>query len=120
MKMGHITIRTKYFPEEIAFYQEIAGLKIVRDLREKGSNIVFLADHENDARIEIIENEEAISSGSDCLSIGFHTEDAGKLRDKLQTKGLAVSQISSPAPAVRFFFVSDPAGVKVQFVEERS
>ncbi len=120
MRMGHVTIRTKFFPEEIAFYQDIVGLKIVRDLREKGSDIVFLADNEAGTRIEVIENKEAGSSGNDHLSIGFHTQDIEKLRDDLQNKGLNVSQITSPAPAVRFFFVTDPAGVRVQFLEERA
>lgn len=119
MRMGHITIRTKYFHEEIAFYQYIVGLKIVRDFREKGSDIVFLADHEDGTRIEVIENKEAVNSGNDCLSIGFHTQDIDKLRKDLQNKGLNVSQISSPAPVIRFFFVTDPAGVRVQFVQEK-
>ena len=36
MKMLQVTIRTGKFEEELAFYKEIVGLKIVRDLREKG------------------------------------------------------------------------------------
>ena len=120
MKMGHVTVRTDKFSEETAFYQEIAGLKIVRDLRERGSEIVFLADQENETRIEVISVKQAVNSGSEWLSIGFHTEDAGKLRDELRMKGLTVSEITSPAPSVRFFFVKDPAGVNVQFVEERN
>ena len=43
MKMLQVTIRTGKFEEELAFYKEIVGLKIVRDLREKGRGIVFLA-----------------------------------------------------------------------------
>ena len=46
MKMLQVTIRTGKFEEELAFYKEIVGLKIVRDLREKGRGIVFLADSE--------------------------------------------------------------------------
>ena len=120
MKMGHITIRTSKFPEEIVFYQEIVGLNIVRDLRGKGSDIVFLADNENETRIEVINAGQAVCSGSEWISIGFHTDDVKKLREELQTKGLAVTEITSPAPAVRFFFVKDPAGVSVQFLEEKN
>ena len=34
MKMLQVTIRTNKFNEELAFYKEIVGLRIVRDLRE--------------------------------------------------------------------------------------
>ena len=46
MKILQVTIRTNKFEEELAFYKEIVGLKIVRDLREKSRGIVFLADSE--------------------------------------------------------------------------
>ena len=42
MKMLQVTIRTNRFAEELAFYRDIVGLGIVRDLREKGRGIVFL------------------------------------------------------------------------------
>ena len=118
MRMGHITIRTCHFSDEIRFYQEIAGLKIVRDLRDRGSNIVFLADGEDQTRIEIIEEKETEISGNDHISIGFHTKDAEKLRKDLTAKGYEASPITSPAPVIRFFFVRDPAGVLVQFLTE--
>ena len=119
MKMGHITIRTRYFHEEIDFYKNIVGLKVVRDLRGRGSNIVFLSEKEEDTKIEVIESNEVTDSGNGAFSIGFHTDDVDKLRAELQSKGLEPTQIISPAPGVRFFFVTDPAGVQVQFLKEQ-
>ena len=116
MKMQHVTIRTKWFEEEIGFYQEIVGLKIITDMRERGRNLVFLADGPDETKIEIIRIEEEGESGNENLSIGFHAEDVEALREELQAKGLKVSPMVSPSPQVKFFYVTDPAGVKVQFI----
>lgn len=116
MKMLQVTIRTGKFEEELAFYKDIVGLKIVRDLREKGRGIVFLADGEGDTCIEIIDVPGADDAGNRLLSIGFDSGDADKMREKLIASGMEVSPIESPVPYVRFFFVKDPAGVTVQFM----
>lgn len=116
MKMLQVTIRTSKFAEELAFYRDIVGLKIVRDLREKGRAIVFLADVEGDTCIEIIDTPGGDDAGNRLLSIGFDSGDVEKMREKLLEAGMEVSPIESPAPNVRFFFVKDPAGVTVQFM----
>ena len=116
MKMLQVTIRTNKFEEELAFYKEIVGLKIVRDLREKGRGIVFLADSEGDTCIEIIDTPDADDAGNKLLSIGFDSGDADKMREKLIALRMEVSPMESPAPYVRFFIVKDPAGVTVQFM----
>ena len=41
----------------------MVGLKIVRDLREKGRGIVFLADSEGDTCIEIINTPDGDDAG---------------------------------------------------------
>ena len=48
MKMMHITVQTKYFDEELAFYEKIPGLTIRRDMRKMGRNLVFLANSEGE------------------------------------------------------------------------
>ncbi len=118
MKLSHVTIRTGKFPEEIRFYQETAGLRIVRDLREIGEGIVFLSDEGQDVRIEIIHTPGAEDAGNENLSIGFITEDAAAKREDLIRRGMDASPIVSPVPSVQFFFVKDPAGVRVQFLHE--
>ena len=37
---------------------------------------------------------------------------------ELLKKGFQASEIVSPNPSVRFFFVNDPNGVQIQFVEQ--
>ena len=115
MKMLHVTIQTAKFDEEIAFYREIAGLTIRRDARP-GRNMVFLSDAEGDTEIEIIEAPSAADAGNAYLSVGFRSGDAEALRAALEAKGYAPTPMVSPGPAVKFFFVKDPAGVNVQFM----
>ena len=118
MHIDHITIRTQKLEGSIGFYEKTAGLKIVRDLRKIDAQIVFLADAAGDTRIELIEVPACKGYGGSGISIGFHTNDAAGLREKLLKEGFQASEIESPNPAVRFFFVSDPNGVQIQFVEQ--
>ena len=116
MKMLHVTIRTEKFEEELKFYQEIVGLRITKDMRTMGRNMVFLANEQGETEIEIIDTPDAGNAGNDNLSIGFQTEDVMKKREELIVLGLEATPMISPAPQVQFFFVKDPAGVTVQFM----
>ena len=116
MKMVHITIHTDKAEEEIRFYEEAVGLKIVRDLRGTGADIVFLADAEGDTCIEIINDPNAGCAGNDHLSIGFKADDLDQLKSDLEAKGIETSPMISPNPHVCFFFVTDPAGMRVKFI----
>ena len=109
MKMLHVTIQTAKFAEEIRFYQDMAGLQIVRDMREAGTDIVFLADGEGETCIEVINAPEAGNAGNDQLSIGFKAEDLDQMKTKLTREGYETSPMISPDPHVRFFFTPDPA-----------
>jgi lactoylglutathione lyase len=117
MKMQHVTIQTRYFDEEIKFYERYAGLKIIGDMRPM-MDLVFLAEEEGDTKVEIIGNHGAERSGNENISIGFATSDASLLAEDFIIAGLVPTDIISPDPGVEFFFVEDPAGVKVQFIEE--
>ena len=118
MHIDHITIRTEKLEASIGFYEDIAGLRIVRDLRKIDAQIVFLADAEGDTRIELIEVPAGRGYCGSGISIGFHTDDAAGFREELLKKGFQASEIVSPNPSVRFFFVNDPNGVQIQFVEQ--
>lgn len=114
MKIKHITINTADLEKSMKFYEDIIGLKLQRDLRQFGSPIVFLADGD-DPCIELIENPAQAYSGAG-ISIGFHTEDVEAKRAELEEKGFAPTPMLSPNPNVKFFFIQDPNGVKIQFI----
>ena len=116
MKILHVTIQTSTFEEELAFYQEHVGLTLQRDLRPQGKDLVFLAGGEGETCIEIIRDPEAGDAGNPHLSVGFLTEDVSKKREALIAAGFQATPMISPMPDVKFFFVQDPAGVRVQFM----
>ena len=115
MKMVHITLHTACFGKSLMFYEAIIGLKIERDMRPS-RNMVFLSDEPGDTCMELIEDENAQRIEAPSVSIGFHTEDVFEKHAQLQAMGLRVSEIISPNPHVKFFFVSDPNGLKVQLI----
>lgn len=118
MKIVHVTIMTKYLDESVAFYQDIVGLKIQRDMRENPAHkIVFLANEAGETCVELVYNPEGAYSGGG-ISMGFEVEDAVGYREELAKKGLEPGEIILPNPHAKFFFVKDPNGVGIQFVEE--
>ena len=116
MRFCHVTIQTAAFEDELKFYTKYAELKIQRDMRTAGRNMVFLANAEGDTEIELIEKPDALDSGNANLSIGFVANDLDALHAALANDGYLPTEFISPMPSVRFFFVKDPAGVNVQFI----
>ena len=98
MHIDHITIRTDKLDGSIDFYEKVAGLNIVRDLRKIDAQIVFLADADGDTRIELIQVPAGNGYCGSGISIGFHTNDAAGLREKLLKDGFQASDIISPNP----------------------
>ena len=114
MKIAHITINTTKLDESVRFYQNVLGLEIVGDLRQGGGmSIVFLSSAAEEASIELIENEDEPYSGTG-LSIGFHTDGVDAAYERVQKIGLRPSPMISPKPGVKFFFIEDSNGVKIQ------
>lgn len=119
MILSHITINTAKLDDSVAFYENIIGLHIVRDMRgNKGPNIVFLSDERADFCIELVENSDHSFEGKG-ISIGFATQDLDKEAAVLKEKGITPRPVISPNPHTRFFFISDPNGVQIQFIEEK-
>jgi lactoylglutathione lyase len=106
--------------ESLEFYKEIVGLKENRRFPAgPGVEIVFLG--EGDTLIELICNEHKkdVAMGSD-ISLGFEIDSAEDKIAELKEKGIAIhSGPISPNPQTKFFFVLDPNGLKIQFVEHR-
>lgn len=115
MHIAHITIHSAKKEESVAFFEKICGLKIQRVV---GDGITFLANSEGTTNIEIVPDPEHVAAVNN-LSIGFVVENATDYRDQLLIEGLEVSPLVSPNPSVQFFFVKDPNGVQIQFVENK-
>ena len=116
MIMKHVTIQSRDLDKSVKFYEEICGLQIQAEIRGKGPvDIVFLANGEGETCIEIIGNKDAAYEGKG-ISVGFQVPDVKAYHDKLEAEGYEVTGIISPNPVTEFFFVKDPDGVQIQFI----
>ena len=120
MKFCWTTLMVKDMEESLKFYQEIVGLSIDRRFKAgPGSEIVFLGKGET--KVELISNEanKEVNFGKD-ISLGFEVDSLDDMLAFVKEKGAAVhSGPFQPNPHVRFFYVMDPNGLKIQFVENR-
>lgn len=116
------TLKVKNLEESIEFYQDIVGLKIQRRFKAgPKSEIAFLAAGKNKTEVELIEEKEIekIDIGKD-ISLGFEVDSVKGKMDFLKERGIEIYEGPiSPNPDVEFFFILDPNGVKIQFVENK-
>jgi lactoylglutathione lyase len=101
----------------IRFYEDIVGLKVnKRFAAGPETQIAFLGS--GDAQLELISG--AGSYEGNGISLGFRVDDLDAKMAFVQEKGVAVhSGPFAPNPVTRFFFVQDPDGLLVQFVEQK-
>lgn len=120
MKFNWCTIEVRNLSESISFYQDITGLKLERRFNAgPDSEIAFLGDGET--KIELIYNTntkpEVIGAN---ISLGFETDDLEETIKSLKEKNIPIlkhpvfGEIISPNPHIKFCYVSDPNGIKIQ------
>lgn len=120
MKLCWSTLAVKNMEESLAFYQEIVGLNLAQRFPAgPGVEIAFLGDGET--KIELICNaaNDEINVGDD-ISWGFEIDSVDEFMAVIQEKGVQIhSGPFQPNPNTKFFFVTDPNGLKIQFVEHK-
>jgi len=118
MKFCWCTLMVKNIEESLKFYQEIVGLSVDRRFKAgSGTEIAFLGDGET--KVELICNEAntEVSFGTD-ISLGFEVKKVDEMMAFIKEKGVSIhSGPFQPNPRVKFFYVIDPNGLKIQFVE---
>jgi len=118
MNFRHITLTVKDLDASVRFYTEVAGLPVDRRFQaEPGTEIAFLGSGET--KLELIcdksQPDAVIGNG---VSIGFEVEDLAERLENFKNANIPViSDIIQPNPRVRFFYVADPDGFRVQFLE---
>ncbi len=118
MKFCWCTLNVKDMESSLKFYTEIVGLDIERRMQAGPDiEIVFLGKGETKVELIANANNTNVEMGRD-ISLGFETESVDRLMETLKNKGVAIlSGPHQPNPHVKFFYVSDPNGLKIQFVE---
>lgn len=119
MKLGWITLNVKDLDKSLAFYENIVGLKTKRTISPSpGTEIVFLGFDENGAEIELIRKLDNPDPeyGRD-ISIGFEVASLDKMISKLDSQKIGIEGPYQPGPMIKFVYIKDPDGLKIQFYE---
>jgi len=118
MKLAWVTVTVKDMDESIRFYTTIVGLTVA-SRRPAGPDmeLAFLGDGET--KLELVCNKtiQEYSIGAN-ISLGFEVTSLDDTLAGLKEKGIALhSGPFQPSPHVKFFFITDPNGLKIQFLE---
>jgi lactoylglutathione lyase len=121
MKLSWVTLTVKDIEASIRFYTEVVGLT-VDSRRPAGPQVelAFLGDGET--KVELVCNQ-AISKFDmgQNISLGFEVDSVDETMTAFKAKGIAIhSGPFQPAPYIRFFFITDPDGLKIQLIEHLS
>jgi len=118
MKFLWTTLQVKDMAASLDFYQGFVGLKLnQRHLAGPEVEMAFLG--EGDTQVELICSKSiSHETGGKGISIGFRVDSLEEILKNVSQKGILITrEIYQPNPHVRFFFVEDPDGYQVQFVE---
>jgi len=118
MKFCWVTIHVREMEKSLQFYEEVINLKVNRRMKPNTDmEIVFLGIGET--QVELIYNAKARITGiGEDISLGFVVDSIEKMHELLKEKNIPVhSGPFQPNPFIRFIYVLDPNGVKIQFVE---
>lgn len=120
MKYVWTTIYVKNLDASIKFYEDVVGLELEgRFPAGPGMEIGFLKSQGTDTKVELIQ-EDAFKGRKEAtgISMGFLTDDIERKREELYGNGYDPTDIIKPNPQTQFFFIEDPDGINVQFVQE--
>ena len=118
MEFCWVTINVKDMEKSLHFYQEIMGLHINRRMKPNPDmEIIFLGSGET--QIELIYNAKVddINMGKD-ISLGFVVDSIERMSEILKKKNIPIhAGPYQPNPSIKFLYILDPNGVKIQLVE---
>ena len=116
MKLNRITIMIRDMDKTIAFYRELAELKIVHRFRPGASDIALMTDAEGATGLEFIQNAEAEKVTARGLVFRFQARgELEALRKKAFDMGYSPTEILNSPPKPPYFMLSDPDGIRVEF-----
>lgn len=120
MKFCWTTLQVKDLDVSLRFYQDIVGLPLNRRMKPSPEmEIAFLGSGETQVELICSQGKKAVRFGQD-ISMGFVTESLDGLIENFKKLGIPIhSGPFQPGPAIRFLYVLDPDGLKIQFVEEK-
>lgn len=118
MNFCWVTLYVSNMAASLDFYTRIIGLDISSSFKVgETREIVFLGTQET--KVELIHDthKEQIMHGKD-ISLGFEVSSLDKTMDLLRQENCAVAAGPfQPNPKMKFIYIADPDGVKIQLAE---
>lgn len=115
MRFAHVTLSVLNMEESLHFYEKVIGLPLKRKMPGgPGRELAFLGN-ENETEVELISGKSEVSFGTD-ISIGFVVDDLDETIKYLEENGIHTGEIMSPNPSMKMIFITDPNGMRVQFL----
>lgn len=116
MKLNYITFMVRDIEQSIKFYQDLAGLEVVRRFNPGMGEIAFLANGKEETMLELIQFDHAENVMTKGMVMSFQAkEHLADIREKAVLLGYSPSEILSKPPKPDHFTVSDPDGVLIEF-----
>jgi len=119
MNLSWVTLTVRDMEESIPFYTELVGLTVA-DRRPAGPDmeLAFLGDGETKLELVCNKTVQEFSIGA-SISLGFEVDSLDETMAVLKAKNIPIhSGPFQPNPHIRFFFITDPNGLKIQFIQQ--
>ncbi|MGF1703956.1 VOC family protein [Photobacterium makurazakiensis] len=122
-KMIHTMVRVFDLDKSLLFYKQALDLDVAERLDFDGFSLVYLRNEENDMELELTWNEgaEPYTHGTGYGHIAVAVEELEKEHDKLTQLGYEPAEIKEffrdGQLLAKFFFVVDPDGYKIEFLQ---
>jgi lactoylglutathione lyase len=109
-------VETRGIEQSVAFYKELVGLQEMNRISLEAGEIVFLANSKGETMIELIEFDgvEKVETKGMVMSYLADTE-LEELREKAIQLGYTPSEIIDKGPKPKYFTITDPDGIVVEF-----
>lgn len=117
MKFLWTTFKVTDIEKTLEFYKATLGWEATQRFKpSEDMEIVFLGQGET--KLEFIQDPNAPTGGQQGVSLGFAVDSVEAKKAELEAAGFKATPIISPNPHVKYFFVTDPNGINIQFVEQ--
>jgi len=119
MQFCWTTFYVSNLENSIRFYSEVLGLQPMVRLGTEAHRVVMFGK-DGTTKLELVNEDNPLPEGiGRGVSIGFKPDNLDAFIAGLQAKGIPVIGPIAPDETIRFFFVTDPDGYSVQFVEQK-
>lgn len=118
MRFCWTTLTVNDMEASLKFYQEIVGLPLNRRfIGGPGVELAFLGEGETEIEL-ICDSNQLAPREFKGISLGFVVKSVEEMMTFVESKNIMIeSGPFQPNPHIKFFYVKDPDGLRIQFVE---